>query len=86
MGKAPQELATRGDSMVTFVAFHPVEDVVAIGYLDGMIMIANIGSPDEALLRRPGKGAVSTMAWDAAGLRLVFGTEEGEAGVIDVSG
>ena len=43
MGKSPKELGTRGDSMVTQVACHPTEDVVAIGYADGMVMAAKIG-------------------------------------------
>ena len=85
MGKAPTELGTRGDAMVTQVACHPSQDVVAIGYSDGMVMAVKIDDAQEALLRRPGRGAVSTMAWDARGSRLVFGSEEGEAGIIDVS-
>ena len=40
----------------------------------------------EVLLRRPGKGAVSSMMWDGDGQRLVFGTETGDCGVIDISG
>lgn len=82
MGKAPKELGTRGDSMVVQVACHPSEDVVAVGYADGMIMAVRFEDAAENLLRRPGKGAISTMAWDAQGMRLVFGTEEGEAGLI----
>ena len=38
MGKAPLELGTRGNSMVTCVACHPSEDIVAVGYVDGMIL------------------------------------------------
>ena len=86
MGKAPKELGTRGDSMVTQVVCHPSEDVVAIGYADGMVMAVKIEDSGEALLRRGGKGAISSLAWDAGGTRLVFGSEEGEAGLIDVSG
>ena len=86
MGQSPKELGTRGDTLVTQVACHPSEDVVAIGYADGMVMAIKIDDAAEALLRRPGKGAVSSMAWDGNGKRLVFGTEEGEAGLIDISG
>ncbi|MEM8750376.1 MAG: WD40 repeat domain-containing protein [Pseudomonadota bacterium] len=82
MGKAPKELGTRGDSMVTEVACHPAADVVAIGYADGMVMAVRIDDAAENLLRRPGKGAITSLGWDKAGLRLVFGTEEGEAGLI----
>ncbi|PMV57217.1 hypothetical protein C1X13_30270, partial [Pseudomonas sp. GW123-5C08] len=54
MGKAPRELGTRGDSAVTAVACHPVEDIVAIGYADGMILVGRFGDQKEVLLRRPG--------------------------------
>ena len=85
MGKAPLELGTRGDTMVTAVSCHPVEDMLAIGYGDGMIMAVRFADSREALLRRGGRSAVRTMGWDAEGARLVFGTEEGEAGVVDIA-
>lgn len=85
MGQAPRELGTRSDAMVTQVACHPIEDVVAIGFDDGTILAAKIDDAAEVQLRRSGKGAVSTLAWDQAGDRLVYGSEEGEAGVISVS-
>ncbi len=85
MGKAPKELGTRGDSFVTQVACHPTQDVVAIGYGDGMVMAVKIEDAAEALLRRPGKGAISSLCWDNSGNCLVFGSEEGEAGLIDIS-
>lgn len=85
MGKAPLELGTRGDTMVTRVCCHPAEDVVAIGYQDGMILAVRFADQKEALLRRPGKGAVTAMAWDEAGRRLAFGCESGECGVVDIS-
>src|SRR4029079_17913988 len=40
MGKAPLELGTRGNMMVTCVACHPSDDIVAIGYQDGMVLAA----------------------------------------------
>jgi WD40 repeat protein len=85
MGKAPLELATRGNTMVTCVACHPAEEIVAVGYEDGMVMAARIADAKEVLLRRPGKGAVSAMAWDREGRRLAFGGAVGECGVIDIS-
>ncbi|MFD0915322.1 WD40 repeat domain-containing protein [Pseudahrensia aquimaris] len=84
MGKAPKELGTRGDTMVVQVACHPMEDVLAIGYADGMVMAVRIEDAAENMLRRPGNGAISSLAWDAAGMRLAFGSEEGEAGVISL--
>ncbi|MCP4316772.1 MAG: WD40 repeat domain-containing protein [Hyphomicrobiales bacterium] len=85
MGKAPLELGTRGDTMVTRVACHPADDVVAIGYADGMIMAARFSDQKEGLLRRGGKGAVSAMAWSKKGIQLAFGTESGDCGIVDLS-
>ncbi|RST85776.1 WD40 repeat domain-containing protein [Aquibium carbonis] len=86
MGKAPLELGLRGNSQVTAVACHPADDFVAIGYADGMVLAARIADQKEVLLRRPGKGAITTLAWDRAGRRVVFGSTDGDCGVIDIAG
>ncbi|MBD8876768.1 WD40 repeat domain-containing protein [Roseibium polysiphoniae] len=84
MGQNPLQLGTRGDNIVSVVACHPKEDVVAVGYLDGMIMMCRFEDNAEVLLRRLGKAPVSSMSWDDAGDRLVFGSEDGEAGIISL--
>lgn len=86
MGKAPLELGTRGDTMVTSVACHPSDDVVAIGYADGMIIAARFNDQKEGLLRRGGKGPISTMNWNKRGMQLAFGAQTGECGIIDLAG
>jgi WD40 repeat protein len=86
MGKAPLELGTRGNAMVTSVACHPTDDVAAIGYDDGMVMAVRFADSKEVLLRRPGKGPITSMTWDAEARRIAFGSETGDCGVIDISG
>jgi WD40 repeat protein len=86
MGKAPLELGTRGNTMVTSVACHPAEDIVAIGYEDGMVLAARFADAKEVLFRRPGKGAITSMMWDSEGRRLAFGTTAGDCGIIDIAG
>ena len=86
MGKAPLELGTRGDQMVTAVACHPAEDMLAIAYSDGMILAVRFQDAREAVLRRGGDAPVRTMAWDGRGRLLAFGAESGQAGIIDISG
>lgn len=86
MGKAPLELGTRGNTMVTAVACHPSQDVVAIGYDDGMVIAARFADAKEVLLRRPGKGAITAMMWDKAEQRVAFGSAAGDCGVIDITG
>jgi WD40 repeat protein len=85
MGKAPLELGTRANILVTSVAFHPAEDVLAIGFIDGMILGVRIDDQKEALLRRPGKGAISGMSWSPSGKLLAFASEAGDCGVVDIS-
>ena len=80
--KQPLQLGAR-DALVTRVACHPTDEMVAIGYRDGAVALGPFDEGQGSLLRQPGEGPVSALAWDAAGRRLAYGTEEGAAGVID---
>ncbi|MCB1501544.1 MAG: WD40 repeat domain-containing protein [Bauldia sp.] len=81
MGKAPLQLGAR-EALVTRVACHPKQELVAIGYQDGMVLAVRFADAEEALIRRPGGAPVSALAWDGAGKRLAIGTESGAAAVI----
>ena len=83
VNKRPLDLGAR-DVLVTRVACHPREDLVAIGYRDGMIQIARFADRQEARLRQGGEEPISALAFDATGARLAFGTEDGAAGVIEL--
>ncbi|WP_037077310.1 WD40 repeat domain-containing protein [Neorhizobium vignae] len=85
MGKAPQELGTRANIMVTSVAFHPAEEVLAIGFIDGMILGVRLADAKEALLRRPGKGGITGLSWSANGKLVAFSSDAGDCGVIDIA-
>ncbi|PZM08504.1 WD40 repeat domain-containing protein [Rhizobium tubonense] len=85
MGKAPLELGTRANIMATCVRFHPLEDILAIGFIDGMILAVRISDNKEALLRRPGKGAITSMSWSKSGKLMAFASEAGDCGVVDIS-
>jgi WD40 repeat protein len=86
MGKAPRECGVR-NSRVTRVACHPKALVVAIGYDDGCVLICRMSDGSEILVRRASSftGAISTLAWNADGARLAFGTEGGAAGWLDIA-
>jgi hypothetical protein len=71
---------------VTAVACHPVDEICAVGFSDGMILAVRMGDAKEVLLRRGGKGALTSMSWDAGGHRLAFGSEAGDCGVVDLAG
>jgi WD40 repeat protein len=85
MGKAPRECGVR-DARVTRVAFHPRALVVAIGYADGLVLLTRLADAAEILVRRPGGGPVSALAWNGNGARLLIGLESGEAGLLDLPG
>ena len=85
MGKKPRECGVR-PARVSRVAFHPSALIVALGYEDGWAMLCRLTDASELLVRAPrdgaGGGAVTALCWDAKGQRLLFGTAEGEAGLL----
>lgn len=85
MGKPPTELAGGDGIPCTYVACHPKEDLVAAGFADGVVVVADIASARILPVAGPGRGSVSTVAWSPDGSDLAFGTETGFAAVVDLS-
>lgn len=83
MGKPPLQLGAR-EVLVTRVACHPKQELVAVGYQDGMVLAVRFGDAEEAVIQRPGAGPVSALAWDGGGRRLAVGTEAGAAAVVSL--
>jgi WD40 repeat protein len=83
MGKTPRILAPT-EAQVGAVACHPRQEVVAVGYADGLVLMVRIEDGAEVLAHKPGGAPVTALAWSAAGSTLAFGLEDGEAGVIDL--
>jgi WD40 repeat protein len=84
MGKPPQELGVRS-ARVSAVAFHPKAPVLAIGYADGCVLLVRQEDNQELLVQPPATGAdaaISALAWSTDGLRLLFGTANGQAGLL----
>ncbi|MBO0755908.1 MAG: WD40 repeat domain-containing protein [Bradyrhizobiaceae bacterium] len=84
MGKAPLLLAPAGHKVST-VASHPKQEVVAVGYEDGLVLLVRIQDGAEIIAKRPGRAPVSAIAWSATGDMLAFGSEDGESGIIDLA-
>jgi WD40 repeat protein len=84
MGKAPRLIAPH-DARVAVVACHPREGIVAAGYDNGLVLMAQIADGAEIVAKEPGSTPVTALAWDAAGDRIAWGTEDGEAGIIDLA-
>ena len=85
VGKAAIDLGWGFEGVVTVVAAHPRHDVVAAGYEDGATILVQIDRADSALVKRPGEGAVTALAWSADGQHLALGTESGFLGRIGLS-
>ena len=83
MGKEPAMLAPL-QARVAAVACHPKQDIMAVGYGDGTVLIVRIEDGAEILVRRNGSEAVSALAWGPKGTQLAFGTEDGDAGMVDL--
>ena len=84
MGKEPRVLAP-GEQRVEIVACHPKDPIVAVGYADGIVLFTRIQDGAEILVKKPGNAPVSALAWSGDGRFLCFGTEDGEAGVLDLA-
>ena len=83
MGKQPQ-LRAPSEQQAEVVACHPKQGVVAVGFADGLVLLVRTDDGAEILAKRPGDAPVSALAWSATGKLLAFGTESGEAGVLDL--
>jgi WD40 repeat protein len=90
MGKPPLELAPAQGRIVKRVACHPEHEVVAVGFDDGMVLLADIAKEQILPVCGPGaaeapRGAVTALAWNGSGSHLAFGTETGFAAIINFS-
>lgn len=84
MGKAPMLRGTRDGRIVLRVAFHPRDEILAIGYNDGVVLLARLA--DEHLLQLDDEGAaITALAWNDAGTRLCWGSEDGRLGTLDMA-
>lgn len=85
MGKAPIELAGGDGIVCTRVASHPKDEMVAGGFADGLVVLADVNSSRVLPVAPPGKGAVSALVWSPDGSQLAFGTEKGFAAIVDLA-
>jgi WD40 repeat protein len=81
MGKEPAMLAPL-QARVATVACHPKQDILAVGYSDGTVLMVRLNDGAEILVRRNGTAAVSALAWNNKGTLLAFAAEDGDAGLL----
>ena len=83
MGKEPAMLAPL-QARVSMVACHPKQDILAVGYSDGTVLMVRLNDGAEILVRRNGPVAVAALAWNAKGTLLAFAAEDGDAGLLEL--
>jgi WD40 repeat protein len=83
MGKAPMELAGGDGIICTQVACNPRDEIVAGGFTDGLVIVADITSSRVLPVVPPEHGPISSLAWSADGTQLAVGSETGFAALID---
>jgi hypothetical protein len=84
MGKAPIELAGGDGVNCTRVAANPHQEMVAGGFADGLVVLADVNSSRILGVAPPGRGPISALAWSPDGSQLAFGTEQGFAAIVDL--
>jgi WD40 repeat protein len=84
MGKTPRLLTPSGHR-IDVVACHPGTDVIAAGYNNGLVLLVRIEDGAEILAKKPGDSPVTALAWSGDGRLFAWGTESGDAGIIDLA-
>jgi len=68
--------------LVKQVAANPKNDFVAIGYENGLVLLAKFGMKDELLIHEE-KASVTCLEWSSDGKQLLIAMEDGTAGVVN---
>lgn len=84
-GKPPLEFAPRENALISAMVGHPKQVLFLAGWDDGGITLADPKTRRAAVLHRA-NGRISALAFDGSGERALYGTESGEAGLINLPG
>ena len=84
-------LADNGDVMtgkpglvlIDAVATCPTRNLVAVGYANGLISLAEIGRPSEILLREDTGAGITAMTWSGNGAYLALAGADGSAALVE---
>ena len=85
-GHTPVALDTGKPSLVAVetITPHPTRPLVAAGYENGMLIIAQIGRSDELVLKTEGQGAITALAWSKDAGHIAIGSDRGLVSLIEL--
>ena len=69
--------------LINAVATCPTRNLVAVGYANGLLSLAEIGRPSEILLREDTGAGITAMAWSTNGKFLAVAGADGSAALVE---
>lgn len=69
--------------LIDAIATCPTRNLVAVGYANGLLSLAEIGRPSEILLREDTGAAITAMKWSADGKYLALAGADGSAALVE---
>jgi Anaphase-promoting complex subunit 4 WD40 domain len=82
MGKGPVEFSGSSGALVTAVACHPKQEILAAGHEDGSVLLFRMDDAADILVANPNGAAVSSLAFSQDGTQLGFIRENGSVGLL----
>ncbi len=69
--------------LIDAIATCPTRNLVAVGYANGLLSLAEIGHPAEILLREDTGAGITAMAWSGCGTYLAVAGADGSAALVE---
>lgn len=82
-GNAPLASGKPGLMLIDAVATSPARNLVAVGYANGLVSLAEINKPGEMLLRENTGAEIAAMAWSRDGSFLAISGADGGAALVE---
>ncbi len=70
--------------LINAVAACPTRNLVAVGYANGLLSLAEIGRPSEILLREDTGAGITAMAWSPNGTFMALAGADGSAALVEL--
>ena len=85
-GIHPTSLDTGKPSLATVEAIcsHPNRPLIAAGHENGMLIITQIGKPDEMVIKTEGQGAIGTIRWSGDAGYVALGSSQGVVAIVEL--